>query len=224
MFTSKYEDAEKQGDEYFDYSPRGQWLRAAVLGANDGLVFVACLMMGIGDMKDVKVKFLLGLANVVAGAISMAVREYVSVCSQLDLELAQMKRDKSIGRNNKEEQKLSNPLVVAIAASISFSLGAITPLLVGTFILDEYVKLGVLVAGVSMGLVGFGWIWSVIGGTSLLRSCFRVLSGGLLAFAITYGQTTLIGSAAVYLNPNDLFISMNTIQAQFIHSFSIYKP
>lgn len=196
MFTNKYDDAEKQGEEYFDYSPRGQWLRAAVLGANDGLVFVACIMMGIGDVKDVKVKFLLGLANVVACAISITVREYVSVCSQLDLELAQMKRDKSIGRNQ-EEKQLSNPLLVATSASISFSLGAITPLIVGTFILDHDVKLGVMVAGVSMGLVGFGWTWSVIGGSPLLKSCFRVLLGGLIAFAITYGQATLIGSGGV---------------------------
>nr|GEZ92793.1 vacuolar iron transporter homolog 4-like [Tanacetum cinerariifolium] len=48
-------------EEDFDYSQRGQWLRAAVLGANDGLVSVASLMMGIGAVKqDSKAMILTG--------------------------------------------------------------------------------------------------------------------------------------------------------------------
>ncbi|KAI3695143.1 hypothetical protein L1987_78131 [Smallanthus sonchifolius] len=181
-------------EEYFDYSPRGQWLRAAVLGANDGLVYAACLTMSVSDAKDVKAKFLLGLLNLVAGAVSIAVREYVSVYSQLDIELAQRLRDKRMKRNQEEQGKrqLPNPLGAAIAASVAFSLGAIAPLLVGSFILDHDMKLGVLMATVIIALVVFGWIWSVIGGTPVLKSCFRVLIGGLIAFAITFGQTKLL--------------------------------
>lgn len=72
---------------------RAQWLRAALLGANDGLVTVASLMMGVGSIKeDVKAMLLVGFAGLVAGACSMAIGEFVSVCTQRDIETAQMKR------------------------------------------------------------------------------------------------------------------------------------
>ncbi|KAJ6673401.1 VACUOLAR IRON TRANSPORTER-LIKE PROTEIN 3 [Salix viminalis] len=78
----------------FDYSKRSQWLRAAVLGATDGLVSIGSLMMGVGAVKqDVKAMILTGCAGLVAGACSMAIGEFVSVQSQLDIELAQIKRD-----------------------------------------------------------------------------------------------------------------------------------
>uniref|UniRef100_A0A7N0TT17 Vacuolar iron transporter n=1 Tax=Kalanchoe fedtschenkoi TaxID=63787 RepID=A0A7N0TT17_KALFE len=81
-----------EADE-FDYSKRSQWLRAAVLGANDGLVSTASLMMGIGAVKqDIKSMILTGFAGLVAGAGSMAIGEFVSVYSQLEIELAQLKR------------------------------------------------------------------------------------------------------------------------------------
>ncbi|KAE8686815.1 Vacuolar iron transporter-like protein 4 [Hibiscus syriacus] len=52
------------GIDEFDYSMRGQWLRAAVLGANDGLVSVASLMMGVGSVKeDVKAMIVAGFAG-----------------------------------------------------------------------------------------------------------------------------------------------------------------
>lgn len=76
-----------------DYMQRAQWLRAALLGANDGLVTVASLMMGVGSIKeDVKAMLLVGFAGLVAGACSMAIGEFVSVCTQRDIETAQMKR------------------------------------------------------------------------------------------------------------------------------------
>ncbi|CAL9197305.1 unnamed protein product, partial [Musa hybrid cultivar] len=70
-----------------DYSQRAQWLRAAVLGANDGLVSTASLMMGVGAVKgDAKAMIVSGFAGLVAGACSMAIGEFVSVYSQLDIE------------------------------------------------------------------------------------------------------------------------------------------
>ncbi|KAF2321499.1 hypothetical protein GH714_000143 [Hevea brasiliensis] len=60
--------------EDFDYTKRAQWLRAAVLGANDGLVSTASLMMGVGAVKqDIKAMILSGFAGLVAGACSMAI-------------------------------------------------------------------------------------------------------------------------------------------------------
>jgi hypothetical protein len=80
-----------------DYTKRGQWLRAAILGANDGLLSTASLMMGVGAVrKDVKTMILSGVAGLVAGACSMAIGELVSVYSQYDIEIAQMKRKVTI--------------------------------------------------------------------------------------------------------------------------------
>ena len=68
-----------------DYTKWGQWLRAAILGANDGLLSTASLMMGVGAVrKDVKTMILLGVAGLVAGACSMAIGELISVYSQYD--------------------------------------------------------------------------------------------------------------------------------------------
>jgi len=67
---------------------RAGWLRAAVLGANDGLVSVASLMIGVATAKTGHHAFLVtaGAAGIAAGAMSMAVGEYVSVRSQNDIE------------------------------------------------------------------------------------------------------------------------------------------
>jgi VIT1/CCC1 family predicted Fe2+/Mn2+ transporter len=67
---------------------RAGWLRAAVLGANDGLVSTASLMIGVAAAKAGEQSFLItaGAAGIAAGAMSMAVGEYVSVRSQNDIE------------------------------------------------------------------------------------------------------------------------------------------
>ena len=65
---------------------RAGWLRAAVLGANDGLVAVASLMIGVSAASAPKFLVTAGIAGIVAGASSMAVGEYVSVRSQNDIE------------------------------------------------------------------------------------------------------------------------------------------
>ena len=71
------------------YSHRTGWLRAAVLGANDGIVSTASLIIGVASAHAAANDILLaGVAGVVAGAMSMAAGEYVSVSSQLDTEKA----------------------------------------------------------------------------------------------------------------------------------------
>ncbi len=70
-------------DEHEHYSQRAPWLRAGVLGANDGLVSVASLMLGVeGGSNELHNVVLAGVAGLVAGALSMAVGEFVSVSSQ----------------------------------------------------------------------------------------------------------------------------------------------
>ncbi|KAI8817114.1 VIT family-domain-containing protein [Fimicolochytrium jonesii] len=78
------------------YSDRSPWLRAAVLGANDGLVSTASLIVGFaGSSEDHNLMILSGAAALVAGALSMACGEYVSVATQKDTESADMVREKA---------------------------------------------------------------------------------------------------------------------------------
>lgn len=71
------------------------WLRAAVLGANDGIVSTASLVVGVAAAESSRANVLLaGFAGLVAGAMSMAAGEYVSVSSQADTESADLKRER----------------------------------------------------------------------------------------------------------------------------------
>lgn len=71
------------------------WLRASVLGANDGIVSTASLIVGIAAAHSTHQQILVsGIAGLVAGAMSMAAGEYVSVSSQADTETADLEREK----------------------------------------------------------------------------------------------------------------------------------
>lgn len=82
-------------------SERIGWLRAAVLGANDGIVSTASLIVGVAAAEASKSNVLVaGVAGLVAGAMSMAAGEYVSVSSQADTENADLTRERSELANN----------------------------------------------------------------------------------------------------------------------------
>jgi VIT1/CCC1 family predicted Fe2+/Mn2+ transporter len=83
------------------------WLRAAVLGANDGIVSTASLIVGIAASQAVHADIVVaGVAGLVAGAMSMAAGEYVSVSSQADTEHADLARErKELDANIEHEQK-----------------------------------------------------------------------------------------------------------------------
>ena len=84
-------------DNYLDnhYIHRSNWLRAAVLGANDGILSTASLAIGIAAASDMREPIVLAtVAGLVAGALSMAAGEYVSVSSQTDVEKADIEREK----------------------------------------------------------------------------------------------------------------------------------
>jgi len=77
------------------YVHRTGWLRAAVLGANDGIISVSSIMVGVAMASSDKASWVIsGIAGLVAGAMSMAAGEYVSVSSQGDLEKADLEREK----------------------------------------------------------------------------------------------------------------------------------
>jgi len=89
------------------YTRRTGWLRAAVLGANDGIVSTASLLVGVASARATHANLLVaGVAGLVAGAMSMAAGEYVSVSSQADTERADVERERrELARNDAYERE-----------------------------------------------------------------------------------------------------------------------
>ncbi|MBE7690360.1 VIT1/CCC1 transporter family protein [Tenacibaculum piscium] len=92
------ETTENTGLEHYldnHYIHRSNWLRAAVLGANDGILSTASIAIGVAAASNFREPIVLAtLAGLVAGALSMAAGEYVSVSSQTDVENADIEREK----------------------------------------------------------------------------------------------------------------------------------
>lgn len=88
-------------------SQNNNWLRAAVLGANDGILSTASLIIGVASSGATHQAILIaGMAGLVAGAGSMAAGEYVSVSSQADTELADIERERVELRADPEGEKM----------------------------------------------------------------------------------------------------------------------
>ena len=77
------------------YVNRSNWLRAAILGANDGILSTASIIIGVAAASNTTSELvtLTGIAGIVAGALAMAAGEYVSVSSQADIETADLERE-----------------------------------------------------------------------------------------------------------------------------------
>ena len=89
------------------YILRSGWLRATVLGANDGLISTASLIVGVAAASDtIEPVFIAGLAALVACALSMAAGEYVSVSSQADIEHADILRETQELKDTPESELL----------------------------------------------------------------------------------------------------------------------
>lgn len=94
-------------DNYLDshYINRSNWLRAAVLGANDGIISVSSLAIGVAAASTSREPIILAtVAGLVAGALSMAAGEYVSVSSQTDTEKADIERERQELEEMPEEE------------------------------------------------------------------------------------------------------------------------
>lgn len=94
-------------DNYLDshYIHRSNWLRAAVLGANDGIISISSLAIGVAAASSTREPIILAtVAGLVAGALSMAAGEYVSVSSQTDTEKADIEREIQELRDMPEEE------------------------------------------------------------------------------------------------------------------------
>jgi VIT1/CCC1 family predicted Fe2+/Mn2+ transporter len=100
-------------------SERIGWLRAAVLGANDGIVSTACLMLGVAAANVDRHELLIsGIAALVAGAMSMAAGEYVSVSSQADTESADLDRER-IELKDEPDAELHELTAIYVARGVS---------------------------------------------------------------------------------------------------------
>jgi len=223
-------------------SSRAAWLRAAVLGANDGLISTTSLMVGVAAAEASRSSIITaGVAGLTAGALSMAAGEYVSVSSQRDTEQADLAREQLelihqpgeerdelmyiyMGKGLSEElaakvadelsgkadpaerlaihareelgidvNKLARPVQAAVVSALSFILGAVLPIIVMAVSGKSFRT--VLTVGVGLvGLVTLGWVGAQLGGAPRKRAALRVLIGGALAFAISFGIGHLTGA------------------------------
>jgi VIT1/CCC1 family predicted Fe2+/Mn2+ transporter len=213
------------------------WLRAAVLGANDGIISTASLMMGVASAHAAASTILLtGVAGLVAGAVSMAAGEYVSVRSQADTEAADLAREKdeienqpeaelrelteiyvsrgvkrelahqvaaqmmehdALGAHARDELGISSfmtarPLQAALASAITFSVGALIPLLVVMLVADKFLIISI--ASVSLfSLALLGGLAAKVGGAKIWTGAVRVSIWGALAMALTGAVGHLFG-------------------------------
>ena len=169
------------------------WLRAGVLGANDGIVSIAATVLGVAAAtSQVSALAIAGVAALVAGALSMAAGEYVSVSSQRDAEVIAARAHVAAHPDDTATLHLTNPWHAALASLTAFTLGGLVPLLVVLAPWGTGRVLATFVA-VIVALALTGWISAVFAGTSVPRPVLRNLVGGTAAMAITYGIGTLVG-------------------------------
>lgn len=217
---------------------RLNWLRAGVLGANDGIVSTAALVIGVAAATDDRRAILTaGLAGLAAGAMSMAAGEYVSVSTQRDTEKALIAKEKRELREEPEAElaeltemyaekglphdlaqdvavaltkhdalaahaevelgiepgNYTNPWQAAVASFVSFSLGALLPLL-AIINPHEGWRIPLTVLAVVLALTATGWLSARLGHARPTRAILRNVGGGLLAMAVTYGIGALVGT------------------------------
>lgn len=160
-------------------------LRAGVLGANDGIVSTAAVVLGVaGASSSPQAIIIAGMASLVGGAISMALGEYVSVAAQLDSEKAALRR---LGREP-HPGELVSPMGAAIASFLSFVVGALIPLLAVALPPVAWRVPAAFIATL-IALAITGYVSARIGDADPKRATLRVVIGGFLGL----GATFLIG-------------------------------
>lgn len=215
------------------------WLRAGVLGANDGIVSTAGIVIGVAAASADRGPIVTaGVAGLTAGAVSMALGEYVSVSTQRDTEKALLAKERAELHEQPEEEleelaviyeskglteetawqvareltendafaahvdaelnidpdELTNPWQAAISSALSFTAGALLPL-VAILLLPVHLRIAVTFLVVAGALALTGYLSAAIGDASRGRAVLRVTIGGVIAMAATYLIGTLVGTA-----------------------------
>jgi VIT1/CCC1 family predicted Fe2+/Mn2+ transporter len=217
------------------------WLRAGVLGANDGIVSTAGLVIGVAAATIERgVIATAGIAGLVAGAVSMALGEYVSVSTQRDTEKSMLAKERkelidspdeefaeliSMYRNKGlslrtatlvaqeltdhdafaahvdielgiDPDELANPWQAAFASALSFTLGSTLPLL-AILLPPANIRIPTTFIAVLIALALTGSISARLGGSKRSTAVLRVVVGGALAMAVTFGIGQLLGAAGI---------------------------
>jgi len=220
---------------------RLNWLRAGVLGANDGIVSVAAVVVGVAAATpELGAIFTAGMAALVGGAVSMALGEYVSVSSQRDTERALIAKEKrelaempeqeldeltalyrerglspETARKVAEEltahdalaahlevelhidqDDLVNPWHAALSSAVSFTIGAILPML-AILLVPQPARIAVTFAAVLVALAWTGMVSAHLGGASKPRAMIRLVLGGALALNATILIGMLLGTTGI---------------------------
>ncbi|MEZ0053330.1 VIT1/CCC1 family predicted Fe2+/Mn2+ transporter [Mycobacterium sp. MAA66] len=213
------------------------WLRAGVLGANDGIVSTAGIVVGVAAATvDRGPIFTAGVAGLVAGAVSMALGEYVSVSTQRDTECALLEKERrelhedpaaeldelagllegkgmsvATARTAAEELTdhnafaahaevelgiqpgdLANPWSAAASSAVSFTAGALLPL-IAILLPPVTERVPVTVIAVLLALAITGVVSARLGGAPAGKAVARNVIGGALALAATYLVGHLVG-------------------------------
>ena len=227
-------------DEQNHLGNRLNILRAGVLGANDGIVSTAGLVLGVAATTTERAPILAaGLAGLVAGALSMASGEYVSVSTQRDTERAALELEKhelatdpegeldeltglyqakgltpelarevaiqltSVGGGLAAHaevelgiavEHLVSPWNAAITSGFAFTVGSLLPL-IAVLVTSPTSRSPVTFFAMLVALVVTGSVSARLGGADRKRAVVRVVVGGALAMAVTYGIGRLVGTA-----------------------------
>jgi len=217
------------------------WLRAAVLGANDGIVSTASIVVGVAGASN-SAGFILtaGVAGLVAGALSMGVGEYVSVSTQRDTEKALIEKERQELIKNPEYELLElaqtyvgkglssqtarlvaqeltahgvvtahvdaelgldpnalvNPWHAAFASTAAFFCGAVIPIIM-VIVSPAFIRIPVTFLGVLVALIITGTLSAHAGEASKTKAILRIVLGGMLAMAITFGIGKLFKLAGI---------------------------
>lgn len=172
---------------------RLNWLRAAVLGANDGVVSIAAMVVGVAAASPARSAIAIaGFAGLVAGALSMASGEYVSVSSQRDAERVIVERAKESGGSGAHH--LTNAWHAAGASLAAFVVGGVIPL-IAVLVTPATSRLPATFLAVLVALTLTGYVSARLGGAGVGRAIARNVVGGGVAMAITYGVGNLVGRA-----------------------------
>jgi len=168
----------------------GTKLRAAVLGANDGLASNFCLLMGVvGGGAGTSAILLAGVAGLVGGALSMALGEWLSVTNARELAESLMDREARAShrslRTGREDAAAGEAGSAARFSFSLFALGALVPLLPFAFLSKVPAILGSILASV-IALLVLGLATSLFNGRSPAFAASRQVVIGALAAAVTY--------------------------------------
>lgn len=172
-----------------DQAALGNNLRAAVLGANDGLASNFCLMMGVaGAQLSASIVLLTGIAGLLSGACSMALGEWLSVTNARELALSQLDRDIGTLEPDPAHISVASAGDAASAAGVSFllfALGALVPLL-PFCVLPAGLRIAGSITLSAAALFAVGLATSLFNGRSAWYSGLRQTAFGAAAALITW--------------------------------------